>query len=182
LGWLWTSLDPDYAAAFAQLHEGELWQLTLDVHNDAVLDLTPCGLDAAGVAARLRSIGIDAHAPDNDPRQTHKVLWETPTEQIRAAGYRAVRLREYTNWGEGEHHAESVLIVDVTTIIDSEVKPLPAKNFQVPDHKRTGLGCQQCRKLVAVIDEKRSTATVITFRCTACGHWWSTQEASGVKQ
>jgi len=28
---LWATPDSDYAAAFAQLHEGELWMLTLDV-------------------------------------------------------------------------------------------------------------------------------------------------------
>ena len=43
------------------------------------------------------------------------------------------------------------------------------------DIKRTGVVCQQCRKPVVVIDESRSTATVIVFVCPACGHWWSTK-------
>jgi len=47
-----------------------------------------------------------------------------------------------------------------------------------PEPKRTGLLCQQCRKPVAMIDDERSTATVITFRCPAGGHWWSTHEAA----
>jgi hypothetical protein len=46
-GSLWASPDADYAAAFAQLHEGPLWMLTLDVSDDAVLDLTGCGLNVA---------------------------------------------------------------------------------------------------------------------------------------
>jgi hypothetical protein len=33
------------------------------------------------------------------------------------------------------------------------------------DSKRTGVVCQQCRKPAVVIDESRSTATVILFRC-----------------
>ena len=41
--------------------------------------------------------------------------------------------------------------------------------------KRTGVVCQQCRKPVVVIDESLSTATVIVFRCPACGHHWFTE-------
>ena len=32
--------DADYAAAFAQLHDADLWMLTLDVAVGDVLDLT----------------------------------------------------------------------------------------------------------------------------------------------
>ena len=41
--------------------------------------------------------------------------------------------------------------------------------------KTHGCRCQQCRKPVVVIDESLSTATVIVFRCPACGHHWFTE-------
>jgi hypothetical protein len=87
-----------------------------------------------------------------------------------------VRIREWVDWGAGERHAESMLIVDLTAIIDREVVPLPDKNYQFPDGgevKRKGaLVCPQCREArgdVLAVKENQ-----IAFRCDACGHHWST--------
>jgi hypothetical protein len=70
-GSLWASPDSAYAAAFAQLYEGALWMLTLDVDEDEVLDLTGCGLDVAAVATDLSFAKIPASAQADDERKTH---------------------------------------------------------------------------------------------------------------
>ena len=98
-GSLWATPDVDYAAAFAQLHESALWMLTLDVHERDVLDLTGCGLDVSAVTTDLRFAGIAATVHAGDERHPMRVLRRITPDAIRAAGYRAVRLREWTDWG-----------------------------------------------------------------------------------
>ena len=177
-GSLWASPDADYAAAFAQLYEGALWMLTLDVSAGEVLDLTDCGLDVSAVVTDLTFAGIPARVQPGDERHPQKVLRRIPHDAIRAAGYRMVRVREWIDWGAGERHAESVLIVDPTAVLDREVLPLPDRNFQFPDGserkpQRAGLVCPRCKELrgdVVTVKENH-----ITFRCDACGHRWSTE-------
>ena len=175
---LWATPDADYAAAFAQLHEAPLVMLTLDVANEEVLDLTDCGLDVAAVATDLSFAGIPARARTGDERQPLMVLRRVSNDAIRAAGYRLVRVREWIDWGAGEHHAESVLIVDVTAICDRETLPLPDRNFQFPDghgagKPRRGLVCPQCQESRGDIVTAKENE--ITFRCNECGHHWCEQ-------
>ena len=173
---LWATPDAAYASAFAQFWEGTLWQLTLDVNEGEVLDLTGCGLDTAAVATDLSFVGIPSRTRDDDERHPMLVLRRVSPDAIRAAGYRVVRIREWVDWGAGERHAESVLIVDQTAIFDREVLPLPDRNFQFPDgheikHTGAGLVCPHCdesRGDVVAVQENH-----ITFRCDECGHHWS---------
>jgi hypothetical protein len=169
--------DVDWAAAFAELYEAALWMLTLDVSDGEVLDLTDCGLDASAVVTDLTFAGIPARVHPGDERHPQKVLCRIPNDAIRAAGYRVVRVRDWIDWGAGERHAESVLIVDLTAILDREVLPIPDRNFQFPDGrdrkpKRAGLVCPHCKESrgdVVTVKENH-----ITFRCDGCGHRWST--------
>jgi hypothetical protein len=124
-GSLWATPDADYAAAFAQLYEGALWMLTLDVSEGEVLDLTDCGLDVAAVVTDLTFAGIPARVQPGDERHPQMVLCRVSPESIRAAGYRVVRCRDWIDWGAGNRHAESVLIADLTVILDQEQLPLP---------------------------------------------------------
>jgi hypothetical protein len=148
---LWATPDADYAAAFAQMWESDLWMLTLDVNDGEVLDLTDCGLDVAAVVTDLAFAGIPASIQAGDERHPQKVLRRLSHDAIRAAGYRVVRVRDWIDWGAGELHAESVLIADVTAIADRKAPPLPQRNFQVPEHHRgnrlgAGLVCPRCRE------------------------------------
>src|SRR4030095_9164440 len=142
--------------------------LTLDVSDGEVLDLTDCGLDASAVVTDLTFAGIPARVHPGDERHPQKVLCRIPNDAIRAAGYRVVRVREWIDWGAGERHAESVLIVDVTAICDRDTCPLPDQNFQFPDdHEgdkpRAGLVCPRCQKSRgAIVTAKQHE---ITFRC-----------------
>ena len=175
-GSLWATPDAEYAAAFAQLHEGAVWMLTLDVAEEDILDLTRCGLDLSQVATDLQFAGIAVPIDATDIRTPHDLLRRIPPEAIRHAGFRVVRLRESVNWGAGERHAESMLVADLTAISDREVVPLPDKNYQFPDgapgQRRTGvLVCPQCkapRGDVLAVKENW-----ISFRCRACGHHWT---------
>jgi hypothetical protein len=176
---LWATPDSAYAAAFAQLYEGALWMLTLDVDESEVLDLTGCGLDVEAVATDLSFAGIPAKPQPSDERNPHGLLRRVPLDAIRKAGYRVVRIRDWVDWGAGERHAESVFIADLTTIIDHEVLPVPDRNFQLGDRgtaaREAGLVCPKCngtRVDVVTVSEKR-----ITFRCDGCGHRWSSTEA-----
>jgi hypothetical protein len=176
---LWASSDADYAAAFAQLYEGALWMLTLDVADGEVLDLTDCGLDVSAVVTDLMFAGIPARVKADDERKPHKVLCGVPPDAIRAAGYRVVRICDWINWGAGERHAESVLIVDLTAIFDREVLPLENRNYQFPEDHETkplgaGLVCPHCQQLRS--DVVTATENRITFRCDGCGYRWSTEE------
>ena len=180
-GSLWATPDADYAAAFAQLYEGALWMLTVDVNDGEVLDLRGCGLDVAAVATDLTFAGIPARTHAGDDRHPLLVVRRVKPA-IQTAGYRLVRLREWIDWGAGERHAEWVLIVDMTTIVDREVVPLPpGRNFQFPDHHPhprphgAGLVCPHC-------DETRGDVVSVqgnhvSFRCDACGHHWTAGEA-----
>lgn len=150
--------------------------LTLDVEDGQVLDLTDCGLDVAAVATDLLFAGIPASTQPGDERHPQMVLRRVSNDAIRAAGYHVVRIREWIDWGAGERHAESMLIVDLTAIADREVLPLPDKNFQFPDDAtapRGGLVCPLCKEsrgdILAVNESK------ITFLCDACGHRWKAQ-------
>ena len=174
-GSLWAT--PDLAAAFTQRHGGALWQLTLDVGDDQVLDLRRCGLNVAAVARRLMLAGIHASVEASDPRHPMTVVGQVKPETIRAAGYRVVRLREWTEWGPDERHAEWVLIVDMSAMVDCEVLPLPDRNFPFSDDPganprgRAGLVCPHCndtRGDVVTVDGDR-----LTFRCDGCGYHWS---------
>jgi hypothetical protein len=164
-GWLWATPDSAYAAAFAQLYEGALWMLTLDVNRDEILDLTGCGLDVTSVATDLAFAGIPVSVEAGDQRNPHLVLRRVPAGTIRKAGYRAVRIREWIDWGVGERHAGAMLIADLTAIIDREVLPVADRNFQ-PDGRRTvqrggGLVCPNCKRLsgdVVTINENRITS------------------------
>ena len=93
-GSLWATPDADYAAAFAQMWEGSLWMLTLDVSEDEVLDLTDCGLNVAAVVTDLTFAGIRVGVHPGDERHPQKVLRRIPNDAIRAAGYRVVRVRD----------------------------------------------------------------------------------------
>jgi hypothetical protein len=177
-GSLWASPDADYAAAFAQLHEAGLWMLTLDVKDGEVLDLTDCRLDVAAVITDLAFVGIPASIQAGDERHPQKVLRRISHHAIRAAGYRVVRVRDWVDWGAGERHAESVLIVDLTAILDREVLPIPDRNFQLPNGHRVnrpapGLVCPRCKQSRAdVVTVKENQ---ITFRCDGCGNRWSAE-------
>jgi hypothetical protein len=175
LGSLWVT--PDLAAAFAQLHKGALWQLTLDVADGEVLDLRRCGLDVAAVARRLMRAGMVASVEASDARHPMTVVGRVKPETIRAAGYRVVRLREWNDWGASERHAEWLLIVDMTAVVDRELLPLPGGNRQFPNdydakpRRRAGLVCPRCddtRGDVVTVDGDR-----IAFRCDGCGYHWS---------
>jgi hypothetical protein len=93
-GSLWARFDPDYATAFAQLYEGALWMLTLDVAESEVLDLRGCGLDVGAIATDLRFAGISPQIEAGDERNLHRLIRRIPPETIRNAGYRVVRIRE----------------------------------------------------------------------------------------
>lgn len=174
---LWATPDVDYAAAFAQLHDAPLVMLTLDVAHEEVLDLTGCGLDVAAVATDLSFAGIPARIRAGDERQPLMVLRRVSSAAIRAAGYRLVRMREWIDWGAGERHAESVLIVDVTAICDRETVPLSDRNFQFPNGheavQRRGLVCPRCQESRGDIDTAKENE--ITFRCHECGYHWHSQ-------
>jgi hypothetical protein len=85
-GSLWASLDPDYAAAFAQLYEGALWMLTLDVADGEVLDLTGCGLDVSAVATDLMFAGIAARVEADDERHPQKSIAASLTRCASSSG------------------------------------------------------------------------------------------------
>jgi hypothetical protein len=84
-GSLWATPDSEYAAAFAQLHDGALSMLTLDVAEDEVLDLRGCGLDATAAATDLRFAGISVKVDTSDVRSPHLLLRRIPAEAIRSA-------------------------------------------------------------------------------------------------
>ena len=174
-GSLWTSPDPDYAAAFAQMWEGGLWMLTLDVDDNEVLDLTDCGLDVAAIATDLSFAGIPASVQPGDERNPHRLMRRVPVDAIRKAGYRVVRIREWVDWGAGERHAESLLIADLTTIIDRELLPVPDQNFQLDGRgaiRRGGeLLCPKCKESRGEVVTMKENE--IRFRCDGCGHRWS---------
>jgi hypothetical protein len=127
--------------------------LTLDVDADEILDLTGCGLNVAAVAADLFFAGIRVSAEAGDERNSHRLLRRVPMEAIRKAGYRVVRIREWVDWGAGERHAASVLIADLTAIVDREQLPVPDRNFQLNGRgtapRAGGLMCPKCRGLRA---------------------------------
>jgi hypothetical protein len=152
--------------------------LTLDIPREEVLDLTGCGLDAAAVATDLSFAGIPARLRAGDERHPRMVLRRVSNDAIKAAGYRAVRVREWIDWGAGERHAESVLIVDFDAICDRETLPLPDRNFQFPDghqanHPGAGVVCPRCQGTRGdVVSVKENE---IMFRCNECGHHWHSQ-------
>ena len=174
-GSLWAT--PDFAAAVTQLHEGALWQLTLNVGDGEVLDLRRCGLNVAAVARRLILAGIHASVAADDARHPMAVVGRVKPETIRAAGYRVVRLREWNDCCAIERHAEWVLIVDMTAMVDCDVLPVPDWKFQRPDdqgakpRRRAGLVCPQCNDTLG--DVVTVEGDCITFRCDGCGHQWS---------
>jgi hypothetical protein len=146
---LWATSDWEYAAAFAQLHDGPLWMLTLDVSDGEVLDLTDCGLEVSTVVTDLMFAGIFATTQAGDERQPMIVVRRVSPDAIRAAGYRGPAAR-VDQLGSGERHAESVYVVDPTAILDREVLPLPDRNFQFPDgrepkHRGAGSVCPTLR-------------------------------------
>jgi len=158
--------------------------LTLDVNEDEVLDLTGCGLDVAAVVTDLSFAGIPARTQAGDERNPHLVLNRIPADAIRRAGYRVVRIRDWVDWGAGERHAESVLIADLSAIIDREVLPLPDRNFQLDGRgaapRGAGLVCPNCRENrgdVMTVSENR-----VTFRCNGCGRRWSAGEPGMPKE
>ena len=175
---LWATPDFGYAAAFAELHESPVWMLTVDVGTEEILDLTGCGLDPDAVATDLLFAGIPARTRRGDERNPHAVLSGVSTDAIKAAGYRLVRIREWTDWGAGRRQAESVLIVDMTAICDRETVPLPDRNFQFPDghetdQPRTSLVCPRCHESRG--DRVSAKQDEIMFRCPECGHHWPSQ-------
>jgi hypothetical protein len=171
-GSLWATPDAEYAAAFAQLHEGAVWMLTLDLAEGDVLDLTRCELDVQAIVTDLRFAGIAATMDPADVRNPHRLLCCIPPDAIRHAGFRVVRLRESVNWDSGERHAESLLIADLTAIRDREAVPLPDKNYQFPDgvevtHRKGALVCPQCRESRG--DVLAMSKNQKAFRCHGCG-------------
>jgi hypothetical protein len=88
-----------------------------------VLDLTGCGFDVGAVATDLLFAGISVRIDPSDAGNPHLLMRRVSPEAIRKAGYRVVCIREWIDWGAGERHAESMLIVDVTAICDREVLP-----------------------------------------------------------
>jgi hypothetical protein len=122
---IWLTADFDYAAAFAQLYDCEtLWQFTVALNEDEILDLTGWGLDVAAVVPALVEAG-SSQAAEDDANHPHRVLWRLSDDIIRAAGYRAVRLREWIDWGAGPRHAESLCLIDMSAIVRSDVVVLP---------------------------------------------------------
>jgi hypothetical protein len=128
---LWATSDPDYAAAFAQLHEGDLWTLNVDIQESEILDLTSFGLNVSAVASALTARVCPVSNQADDEGHPQCVLRRVPAAAIRAAGYRAVRLRERIDWGTGDRHAESHWLVDMTAITCRRAVPLPDRNFHV---------------------------------------------------
>jgi hypothetical protein len=51
------------------------------------------------------------------------VLRRVSNDAIRATGYRALRVREWIDWGAGECQVESVLIVEVTAVCEARRSP-----------------------------------------------------------
>ncbi|MCA1586813.1 MAG: hypothetical protein LC791_19265 [Acidobacteria bacterium] len=134
---LWTTSDVDYAAGYALLHEGDVWALTVNLRDRDILDLTGCGLDATAVAVTLTNVGLPAFSLEEDAQHPQSVLRRVSDEAIRAAGYRAVRLCEWIDWGHGVvpcvRHAASVCLVDLRAIVHREVRPLPPWNVHLLD-------------------------------------------------
>jgi hypothetical protein len=67
---LWASEDFDYAAAFAQLHEGHVWALELKLTKNEVLDLTACGFDVNG-KSRPHALQVSLAEKHHPPPQGH---------------------------------------------------------------------------------------------------------------
>jgi hypothetical protein len=128
---IWLTPDFDYAAALAQLYDCEtLWQVTVAANEDEILDLTGCGPDVAAVVAALVEAGSSQPAED-DANHPHRVLWRLSDDVIHAAGYRAVRLREWIDWGAGPRYAESLCLIDMSAIVRSDVVVLSPLNYQL---------------------------------------------------
>src|SRR5688572_18445043 len=130
---LWTTPNFDYAAGYAELHDSAVvWALTLDVADPEVLDVTAHGFDATAVAAALSSAGMHTWVGPDEKDAPQCALRRVRVEQIRAAGYRVVRLRERIDWGAGPQCATSLYVVDLTAIVHREAIALPdGKNFQM---------------------------------------------------
>jgi hypothetical protein len=152
--------------------------LTLDVDENEVLDLTGCGLNVAAIATDLSFAGIPASVQAGDERNPHRLLRRVPVDAIRKAGYRVVRIREWVDWGAGERHAESLLIADLTAIIDRELLPVPDRNFQLDGRsairRGSGLLCPKCKEARGEVVAMKENE--IRFRCDGCGNRWSSGE------
>lgn len=134
---LWTSVDPEYAAGYAQLHEGDLWALTVEIADAEILDVSGCELDAAAVASSLTAAGLPAQCREDEHQHPQSVVRRVSDEAIRAAGFRAVRLCEWIDWGHQStgtvvRRAVSLCLVDLDAIVHRETVSMPEGNFHVP--------------------------------------------------
>jgi len=109
----WVAEDESYAAGYADMNGGGLVELTIDVIDDDVLDLTEAGYDAERAAEMLCDLGFDCYGRDDE--DTHCVVNRLDLAAV-AAECKAIRIREWT-YGVGE--TTSLLILD-RGIITSE--------------------------------------------------------------
>jgi hypothetical protein len=134
---LWATPDPAYAAAFAQLYEADLWALTVDLREHDILDLTACGFNARVVAAVLTLAGLLATCADDEAQHPHCVVRRLTDEAIMDAGYRAIGIHEWIDWGHERvgpviRHAVSVCLVDLGAIVERRAMKMSRRNFHLP--------------------------------------------------
>jgi hypothetical protein len=125
---LWTSANYEYAKEYADTWETVVWKLTVDLSDSEILDLTEHGTDARAVAAALTEAGLSgASVADGEANHPQCALRGISDEAIRAAGYRAVRLCEWTDWGHPIYTGSliyrtvSLCIIDPSAIVGREI-------------------------------------------------------------
>lgn len=106
-GRIWVTDDREYAAGYAEMNGGSVHDLDVEIDNSDILDLTHCHDDAIAAANALAEIGIEVGALAEE--EPHCVLARVTDEQILAAGYKAVRIEE---WTEFVGECTSLCIVD----------------------------------------------------------------------
>jgi hypothetical protein len=122
-GRLWLTANRDYAAGFAELYDQDfVWAVVVDLEERDILYVSSSGLVATEVASELRRHGITIDAMPTDT--SHQLLWRVPDEQLRTAGFRAVRLLESVDWGNGPLTAISVCLIDPTAIVQRSRVPI----------------------------------------------------------
>jgi hypothetical protein len=102
--------------------------LTVDLSESEILDLTEHGTDARAVAAALTEVGLPrASVADDEANHPQCTLWAISDESIKAAGYRAVRLCEWRDWGDPVYtgpliyRTVSLCIIDPSAIVSREI-------------------------------------------------------------
>ena len=126
---LWATTDYEYATAYADTYEVEVWALSVDIRESEILDVTAHGLDAKAVAAALADAGLPgASVGDDEIEMPHRGLWNVPDEAIRSAGFRAIRLCEWTDWGHPVHTGPMIRRTVSLCLVDLSAVPFRAVN------------------------------------------------------